>query len=131
MAAMLPISTCKRKRSKVDANTVRTIERAYGRDSDGRKTLVQVNEEERRTFPGGVTKTVRTTSNPDANGGLQVVQRETQDARQIGPNVQETKSTFFTASGMAAWLRPCRRRNATRRLASTMWSFASPLCCLI
>jgi len=84
---------------KVDANTVRTIERAYGRDSDGRKTLVQVNEEEKRTLPGGVTKTVRTTSNPDANGSLQVVQREIQDTRQINPNVEETKSTFFTASG--------------------------------
>jgi hypothetical protein len=84
---------------KVDANTVRTIERAYGRDSDGRKTLVQVNEEEKRTLPGGGTKTVRTTSNPDANGSLQVVQREIQDTRQINPNVEETKSTFFTASG--------------------------------
>ena len=101
---------------KVDANTVRTIERAYGRDSDGRKTLVQVNEEERRTFPGGVTKTVRTTSNPDANGGLQVVQRETQDARQIGPNVQETKSTFFTASGnggLAASMQTTERNTKT------------------
>ena len=82
---------------KVDANTVRTIERAYGRDSDGRKTLVQVNEEEKRTLPGGVTKTVRTTSNPDANGSLQVVQREIQDTRQINPNVEETKSTFSVA----------------------------------
>src|SRR6202035_2508747 len=37
---------------KVDANTVRTIERSFGRDADGRKTLVQVTEEEKRSLPG-------------------------------------------------------------------------------
>jgi hypothetical protein len=101
---------------KVDANTVRTIERAYGRDSDGRKTLVQVNEEEKRTLPGGEVKVVRTTSNPDANGGFQVVQREIQDIRQISPNVQETKSTVFTAStngGLAASMQTTERDTKT------------------
>jgi hypothetical protein len=101
---------------KVDSNTVRTIERAYGRDSDGRKTLVQVNEEEKRSLPGGAVKVVRTTSNPDANGSLQVVQREVQDTRQINPNVQETKSTFFTAStngGLAASMQTTERDTKT------------------
>jgi hypothetical protein len=101
---------------KVDANTVRTIERAYGRDSDGRKTLVQVTEEEKRSLPGGAVKVVRTTSNPDANGGLQVVQREIQDTHQISPTVQETKSTFFTAStngGLAASMQTTERNTKT------------------
>jgi hypothetical protein len=101
---------------KVDANTVRTVERAFGRDSDGRKTLVQVTEEEKRTLPGGEVKVVRTTSNPDANGGLQVVQREVQDTRQINPNVQETKSTVFTAStngGLAASMQTTERDTKT------------------
>ncbi len=90
---------------KVDANTVRTIDRTFGRDSDGRKTLVQVTEEERRTLPGGEIKVVRTTSDPDANGGLQMVQREIQDTRQTAPNVQETKTTLLTPTpngGLAA-----------------------------
>jgi len=50
-------------------------------------------------------KVVRTTSNPDANGGLQIVQREIQDSRQTSPNVQETKTTLLTADpngGLAA-----------------------------
>jgi len=81
---------------KVDATTVRTIDRTFGRDSDGRKTLVQVTEEESRTLPGGEVKVVRTTSDPDANGGLQIVQREIQDTRQTAPNVQETKMTLLT-----------------------------------
>jgi hypothetical protein len=101
---------------KVDANTVRTVERAFGRDSEGRKTLVQVTEEEKRTLPGGEVKVVRTTSNPDANGGLQVVQREVQDTMQINPNVQETKSTVFTAStngGLAASMQTTERDTKT------------------
>jgi hypothetical protein len=83
---------------KVDGTTVRTIERTFGRDSDGQKTLVQVTEEEKRSLPGGEVKVVRTTSNPDANGGLQIVQRELQDSRQTSPNVQETKTTLLTPS---------------------------------
>src|ERR1700690_121811 len=83
---------------KVDGVTVRTIERTFGRDSDGQKTLVQVTEEERRSLPGGEVKVVRTTSNPDANGGLQIVQREVQDTRQTSSNVKETKTTLLTPS---------------------------------
>ena len=83
---------------KIDANTVRTVEHTFGRDSEGRKTLVQITEEERRTLPGGEVKVVRTTSDPDANGALQTVQQEVRDTRQISPSVQETKSTLFTAS---------------------------------
>ena len=83
---------------KIDANTVRTVEHTFGRDSEGRKTLVQVTEEERRTLPGGEVKVVRTTSDPDANGALQTVQQEVRDTRQISPSVQETKSTLLTAS---------------------------------
>jgi hypothetical protein len=101
---------------KVDANTMRTVERAFGRDSEGRKTLVQVTDEEKRTLPGGEVKVVRTTSNPDANGGLQVVQREVQDTKQINPNVQETKSTVFTAStngGLAASMQTTERDTKT------------------
>jgi hypothetical protein len=94
----VPYQDLQKETVKVDANTVRTVERAFARDSEGRKILVQVTEEEKRTLPGGEVKIVRTTSNPDANGGLQVVQREVQDTRQISPNVQETKTTFLTSS---------------------------------
>jgi hypothetical protein len=101
---------------KVDANTTRMIERTFGRDSDGRKTLVQVTEEEKRSLPGGEVKVVRTTSNPDANGGLQMVQREVQDTRQISSNVQETKTTLLTADsngGLAAARQTAERQTKT------------------
>lgn len=101
---------------KADANTVRTIERTFGRDSDGRRTLVQVTEEEKHILPGGTVKVVRNTSNPDANGALQIVQREIQDTRQISPSVQETKSTILTASpngGLAASAETTERQTKT------------------
>lgn len=101
---------------KIDANTVRTVEHTFGRDSEGRKTLVQVTEEERRTLPGGEVKVVRTTSDPDANGALQTVQQEVRDTRQISPSVQETKSTLLTASlngGLTASVQTTDRETKT------------------
>ena len=56
-----PYQDLQKETIKVDANTVRTIERSFGRDSDGRKTLVQVTEEEKHILPGGEVKAVRTT----------------------------------------------------------------------
>ena len=38
---------------KVNSTTTRTTIRTFGRDSDGRKTLVQVREEEKRSTPDG------------------------------------------------------------------------------
>ena len=93
-----PYQDVEKESVRVDATTIRTVERTFGRDPDGRKTLVQVTEEESRSLPGGVTKVVRTTSNPDANGGLQIVQRELRDTRQTSPTVQETKTTLLTPS---------------------------------
>jgi hypothetical protein len=68
---------------KVDANTTRTINRTFVHDADGRKTLQQVTEEDTRSLPGGELKSTLTTSNPDGNGRLQVVQKEIQDTKQI------------------------------------------------
>ncbi|HSY65953.1 MAG TPA: hypothetical protein VK829_15245 [Terriglobales bacterium] len=101
---------------KVDANTVRTIERSFGRDADGRKTLVQVTEEEKRSLPGGEVKVTRSTSDPDGNGALKLVQREVQDVRQISPTVQETKSTLLTPSlngGLTASMQTTERETKT------------------
>jgi hypothetical protein len=81
---------------RVDATTVRTVQRTYGRDPDGRKTLTQVTEEEVRTLPRGEQKVVRTTSNPDTNGRLQVIQREIQESRQTSATVREMNTTMFT-----------------------------------
>ena len=80
---------------RVNATTVRTTTRTFVRDSDGQKTLFQVAEEESRSFPGGDAKVARTTSNPDANGRLQVIQREIQETQKTGPDAKETKTTVM------------------------------------
>jgi len=80
---------------RVDSTTVRTITRTFGRDADGAKTLVQVTEEERHTRAGGDSSVVRSTSNPDANGNLQVVQREIEETKKTGKDAEETKTTVM------------------------------------
>jgi len=84
---------------KVNATTVRTTTRAFGRDADGAKTLVQVTEEESHVLPGGGSSLVRSTSNPDANGGLQLVQRQIEETKKIGKDVEETRSTVLLPGG--------------------------------
>src|ERR1700679_3308800 len=44
---------------QVDATTVRTTTRAFDRDANGVKTLLQVIEEEKHSLPGGDSNTVR------------------------------------------------------------------------
>jgi hypothetical protein len=80
---------------RVDSTTVRTTTRTFGRDAEGAKTLVQVTEEERHTRAGGDSSLVRSTSNPDANGNLQLVQREIGETKKIGKDVEETKTTVM------------------------------------
>ncbi len=84
---------------QVNATTVRTTTRTFGRDSDGAKTLVQVTEEEKRTLPGGDSSVVRSTSNPDANGNLQLVQRQIEETKTISKGVEETKTTVMLPGG--------------------------------
>ena len=84
---------------QVNATTVRTTTRTFGRDADGAKTLVQVTEEEAHTLPGGSSTVVSTTSNPDADGTLQVVQRQIEETKKIGKDAEEKKTTVMLQSG--------------------------------
>jgi len=92
----VPYLDTEKESVKVDATTVRTIERTFVRNPDGQKTLFQVTEEEERSLPGGEVNVVRTTSDPDVNGRLQVVQREIQNTKPTSPDAQEMKTTVLT-----------------------------------
>lgn len=83
---------------KVNSTTTRITTRTFGRDSDGRKTLVQEREEEKRTTLNGDSSATRVISNPDANGRLQTVQREITQTKKIGKDVEETKTTVMLPS---------------------------------
>ena len=81
---------------RVDATTVREIERVFGRGPDGERVLIQERREESRDLPGGERSVVRATLNPDVNGRLEEVQREVRDSRQLGADETETKTTVLT-----------------------------------
>ncbi len=84
-----------RESVKVDASTIRVIEKRYGQGANGSRTLLQVSEEEVRDLPGGEQKVTRTVSNPDVNGGLQVAQREIEQSKPAGPDARETTTTLL------------------------------------
>jgi hypothetical protein len=91
----VPYTDIETQTIQVNANTVRTIQRSYGRDVNGNRSLVQVTEEEKKTSANGAQDISRTTSNPDLNGRLQVVQKEIQQIKQTSPTVQESTATIL------------------------------------
>jgi len=92
----VPFVDIEKESIKIDATTTRTVEKTYVRGPDGQRTLQQINQEETRNLPGGEQKTVRSTSNPDANGAMQVVRRQVSDSKQISSNVRETRTTVLS-----------------------------------
>jgi hypothetical protein len=84
---------------QVNGTTVRTIERTFARDASGQRILSQVTEEEKQTLPSGGEKLVRTTSNADLDGHLQVAQREVTNTKTISPELQEKNTTVFLSNG--------------------------------
>jgi len=93
-----PYQDVEKETVQLDATSVRTITRTFGRDANGAKTLVQVTEEEKYTLPGGDSNVVRTISNPDGTGKLQLIQRETKETKRTSADVEETKTTMMLPS---------------------------------
>jgi len=95
-----PDSDTETETIQVDATTTRTVVRTYRWDASGQKRyLIQVREQEARSATNGDTHAVSTTSNPDVNGNLRVVQREVADTRKTSPDAQETKTTVYVTDG--------------------------------
>jgi len=108
-----PYQDVEKETVQLDATSVRTITRTFGRDANGAKTLVQVTEEEKRTLPGGDSNIVRTISNPDGNGKLQLIQRQIEETKRTSEDVEETKTTMMLPSangGLAPAMKVQERR---------------------
>jgi len=99
-----PYQDVEKETLQLNATSVRTITRTFGRDANGAKTLVQVTEEKKHTLPGGDSNVVRTISNPDGNGNLQLIQRQTEETKKTSADAEETKTTMMlpTANGSLA-----------------------------
>ena len=78
-----------------NATTTRSIARTYNPGVNGTKELSQVTEEEAQDSENGDANRVRTTSNPDSNGNLQVVEREVTDATKKDSELLNTQTTVF------------------------------------
>jgi hypothetical protein len=94
-----PASETEKETIHVNSTTTRTVVRRYSWDVNGQRNLQQVTEEEARSSASGDVEVVRTSSESDGNGNLQVVQREVADTRTISPDVQETKTTTYLPNG--------------------------------
>ena len=80
---------------QVDPRTTRIIRRLFGRDPDGRRTVVEVTEEEQSSLPGGRKHIVRTSSKPNLDGHFRVTRREIQDTTPLSRSVQRTRTTVL------------------------------------
>jgi hypothetical protein len=89
-----PYQDVEKESVQVNAGTVRTVTRTYGW-ANGKRTLLQVIEEEKQGLPGDESKVVRATSSPDVNGNLQLVQREIEETKKTGNDAEETKTTVM------------------------------------
>jgi len=102
----------------LDAVTLRTATRTFIRDGNGRKTLVQVTEEERHAGAGADWHAVRITSDADLNGRLQPLQRESVETTRIGMDVEETKTTVMRPSVNGGWVPVLKTDEFLRREAN-------------
>ena len=82
---------------QLDPTIVRATTRTFSRDGNGRKTPVQVTEEEKHILPCGDSKIVRLTSSSDLNGALQPIRREVEETQDIG-NVEEANTMVMLPS---------------------------------
>jgi len=78
-----------------NATTTRSVERTYNPGVNGTKQISQVSEEETQNSENGDANRVRTTSNPDSNGNLQVVRREVTEAKMKDPESRDTQTTVY------------------------------------
>ena len=117
---MEPYQDIEREAVQVDGSTMRTTTRAFARDVNKAKTLVQVTEEEEHTLPNGNSKIVRLTSNPDLSGRLQPVQREIVETKRIGVDVEETDTTVMLPSINGGLAPAFKTHEVRKRVANNM-----------
>jgi hypothetical protein len=84
-----------RETVQVDSQTIKTVERMYRRDANGRRKLENLTEVELRTFPDGRAEAVQTQSTVDLNGRMQAWRQQRQETRSLGQDDWETTSNVL------------------------------------
>jgi hypothetical protein len=112
-----PYQDIEKETLKLDPSTERTTARTFARDVNGKKSLVQVTEEEKHISPAGDSNMLRVTYNPDVNGKLQTVQREIVESKKIADDLEETNRTVMLSS-IKGGLAPAFKTHETRKRAA-------------
>ena len=112
-----PYQDIEREALTVDTSTVKTTMRTLARDVNGKKSLVQVTEEEKHILPGDDSNIVRVTYNPDVNGRLQAVQREIVETKKIGKDLEEANTTVMLSRANGG-LAPAFKTHELRKRAA-------------
>ena len=94
------------------AALTRSITRTYNRDADGRERLSQITEAETHKSESG-SRTVQTTSKPDWDGRVNVVEREITETTKR-PDSQNTQTTIYLPS-ITGGLAPTMQVNEQQR----------------
>jgi hypothetical protein len=89
--------------TQVNATTTRTVVREYRWDTNGKRDLLQVTEQESQSSSNGDTHAVSTTSSADVDGNLHLAQREVADTKKTSPDVQETRTTIYVNDGTGSF----------------------------
>jgi hypothetical protein len=112
-----PYQDIERETLTVDTSTEKTTMRTFARDVNGKKSLVQVTEEEKHILPGDDSNMVRVTYNPDVNGRLQAVQREIVETKKIGKDMEEANTTVMLTN-INGGLAPAFKTHELRKRAA-------------
>ena len=112
-----PYQEIEKETLSVDASTVRSTMRTFARDVNGKRSLVQVTEEEKHILPGDDSNMVRVTYNPDVNGRLQAVQREIVETKEIGKDLEEANTTVMLTN-INGGLAPAFKTHELRKRAA-------------
>jgi hypothetical protein len=110
-----PYFDTEKETMEVNPTTTRTVVRTYSWDANRNRKLVYVTEEESRTGTSGDTHLLRTTSNPDANGNLQVVRREIVDTTNTSADTQQVQTTTYLADGNGGFTPSLQTRESQKR----------------
>ena len=88
-------SATERETVRVNADTVREVERSFFLDGNGERRLSQVTESVTTTLPGGREKTVHTTYNLDPDGHPHLARRQDQESTAINATTKQTTTSVF------------------------------------
>lgn len=111
----VPYMDIERETVRVDAETVRILEKTFAPGPNGETILIQERREETLNLPEGALRVTGVVSNPDANGRLQIVQQEFTDSKQLSTGDRETNSIVLMPNSNEALAPVMQAQEAERR----------------